>query len=163
MVRLISPCLLAILAMTNAASIVEVAFVNILSDNDIITSSVLQLIDPSRSKALDIRSIATQGLRAQRDQDAQVALLAAFAGETGAGPFLFINSTNKVIEDSYQNIISVPRPSTAQHEARIIASTRYAAATYSLYPELMVKELYARRFIDSYRPRAGVGRQWACA
>ena len=114
--------LLGLLGLSNASSIVEDAFVNILSDIEVITSTTLLLADITRSGELDIGSIARQGLDAHRDQEAQIALLVSFAGEAGSDPFHAIDATKKVIENSYQTIIQAPSPLVARKEAEIIRS-----------------------------------------
>ena len=55
-------CLLVIC--TAASNIIEDAFVSLLSDNDVLTSTVSLLIDPERSAKADIVSVVSQGLNA---------------------------------------------------------------------------------------------------
>ena len=125
MARLTLLVISALAAVARARNAVEDAFVSLLSDDDVLRSTVSLLIDPQKTAKANITSVADQGLAAQRDQEAQVSLLSSFAGDTARLPFAAVKGTDLAIENSFQNIITSPSPPTAQHEARLIASARY--------------------------------------
>jgi hypothetical protein len=129
MVRFTHLYLFTLLGLSNASSIVEDAFVNFISDVEVITSTVRLLANITRSGELDIGSIARRGLEAHRDQEAQIALLVSFAGEASSDPFYTIDATNTVIENSYQSIIQTPNPMVARKEAQNIRPAMYLFPT----------------------------------